>query len=63
MIALLYGSLLALSDPWLGVAVGALLLAVAWRTRPPYDARVLRWITAGFGAFLVAYDVLVLLVR
>ena len=63
MAALLFAGVLALSDPWLGCAVGTLLLVVAWRVRPPSGARVLRWITGAFGMFLLGYDALVLLVR
>jgi hypothetical protein len=55
---LLFISVLALGQAWLGVLFGVIELAVAWRVTPPAGARSLRWITGMFGAFTLAFSVL-----
>jgi hypothetical protein len=55
---LLLISVLALGQAWLGVLVGAIELAVAWRIAGPVGARSLRWITGMFGAFTLAFSAL-----
>lgn len=55
---LLFVSVLALGQAWLGVLFGAIELVVAWRVTPPAGARSLRWITGMFGAFILAFSLL-----
>jgi hypothetical protein len=55
---LLFISVLALGQAWLGVLFGVMELAVAWRVTPPAGAGSLRWITGMFGAFTLTFSVL-----
>ena len=55
---LLFISVLAVGQAWLGVLFGGIELVVAWRITPPVGARSLRWITGMFGAFTLAFSVL-----
>jgi hypothetical protein len=55
---LLFISLLAVGQAWLGVLFGAIELSMAWRITPPVGAHTLRWITGMFGAFTLAFSLL-----
>jgi len=58
---LLFISILALANAWLGITIGAIELLVAWRVRAPAGARSLRWVTGLMGAFTLGFSVLWLL--
>jgi hypothetical protein len=59
ILGLLFITLVAISGPaWLGVLVGAVVLAVAWRVTPPAGARSLRIVTGLMGGLAVAWSVL-----
>lgn len=58
IVGLLFISTIAFAAPaWLGLLIGLIELAVAWRVTPPAGARSLRVITGLMGLVTVAWSV------
>ena len=63
ILGLLFITLTAITGPaWLGLLIGAALLAVTWQVTPPAGARSLRMVTGLMGGLAVAWSVLRLFV-
>jgi hypothetical protein len=58
IVGLVLVSLVAVDGPlWMGLLVGSIELAVAWRVSPPPKARPLRWVTTTVGAFTFVWAI------
>jgi len=63
IVGLLFISVIAIAgSAWLGLLVGLVELAVAWRVTPPAGARSLRVITGLMGAVIAAWSIVLLFV-
>jgi hypothetical protein len=59
ILGLLFITLIAITGPaWLGLLIGATLVAVAWRVTPPAGAEALRMVSGLMGGLAVAWSVL-----